>query len=444
MTGDGGNVFMSKKIVDYFKNKKVLILGYGREGKTTFSFLRKHYPEMIITIADKNIIAPVDENTRVICGEKYLDTLGEYDIVMQSPGISLRDVTVPDKTEISGQMDLFLRFADCIKVGITGTKGKTTTTTLIYNMIKESGKKCFLLGNIGTPVFESLDEIEDSISVIEMSCHQLEFSKASPHISVITNIYPEHLDHYNGFEGYYNAKLNIVKYQNKNDYLIYNKDQGLDKFIDIQTIKSKLVPVSVNDYENNEFLKSLININDKLTGEHYKQDIFFMIAVAEILKIDSSFVKTSLEKFKGIEHRLEKVGTFKGITFYNDSIATIPHAVILNVKALGNVNSLIFGGLDRGIDYSQMIDFLFESDIENLIGLPETGYAIIDELKKRGCKKKMFKTDTMDEAVRVSFENGKKGTSCLFSPAASSYNRYKNFEEKGRHFKCLCKTIGEE
>ena len=111
---------------------------------------------------------------------------------------------------------------------------------------------------------------------------------------------------------------------------------------------------------------------------------------------------------------------------------------------MGNVNSLIFGGLDRGIDYSELIEFLLKSNIENLIGLPETGYTIIDELKKRGCKKKMFKTDTMDEAVRVSYENGKKGTSCLFSPAASSYNRYKNFEEKGRHFKSLCKTIGEE
>ena len=128
---------MPQKIVDYFKGKKVLILGYGREGKTTFSFLRKYYPEMIITIADRNQIEPVDENTRVICGENYLDTLGEYDIIMQSPGISLRDVTVPDTTEISGQMDLFLRFADCVKVGITGTKGKTTTTTLIYNMIKK-------------------------------------------------------------------------------------------------------------------------------------------------------------------------------------------------------------------------------------------------------------------------------------------------------------------
>ena len=434
---------MSQRIVERFKNKKVMILGFGREGKATFSFLRKNFPEMIITVADKKEILPPDEKSKVLCGEHYLDTIGEFDIVMQSPGISLRNVNVPETTEISGEMDLFLRFADCKKIGITGTKGKTTTTTLIYNIIKESGKKCFLLGNIGIPVFERLEEIdENSIAVIEMSCHQLEFSKASPNISIITNVYPEHLDHYNGFTGYVNAKLNIVKYQNENDYLIYNSDQGLDEFVDVSKLSGKTVPVSVNDKEKDEFLNSLNGINIHLKGEHMMQDVYFAVNVARILGIDEKYIVSSLQKFKGIEHRLEEVGTWENITFYNDSIATIPHAVVCNVKALGNVSSLIFGGLDRGIDYSELIDFLENSEIDNLIGLPETGYKIIDELQKLGVKKKMFKTDTMDEAVKVAYENTKKGKSCLFSPAASSYNRYKNFEEKGRHFKTLCKELG--
>lgn len=435
---------MSQKIAEYFKGKKVLILGFGREGKTTFSFLRKNFPSMKIAIADKRKIETPDENTVVICGDGYLDCIGDFDIVMQSPGISLRGVKVPETTEITGEMDLFLRFAKCKKIGITGTKGKTTTTTLIYNMVKESGGKCFLLGNIGIPVFERLDDItHDSIAVIEMSCHQLEFAKASPDISVITNIYPEHLDHYNGFGSYVSAKFNIVRFQNENDYFLFNADQGVDKFIDVKSIKSKLIPVSTNDGKNDKYLSGLDNVNEFLKGEHIRQDIYFAVKTAKILGIEEKYITQSLKQFKGIEHRLEKVGTWKQITFYNDSIATIPHAVVCNIKALGNVSSLIFGGLDRGIDYSELIDFLKNSDIDNLIGLPETGYMIIDDLEKMGSDKKMFKADTMDDAVETAYKYTKEGKSCLFSPAASSYNRYKNFEEKGNHFKSLCKQLGE-
>lgn len=433
---------MSEKIAEYFNGKKVLLLGFGREGKATFDFLRKHYPEMTITIADKREIAPPDEYSEVYCGENYLDAVGNFDIVMQSPGISMKDVTVPDSTEITGEMDLFLRFADCFKIGITGTKGKTTTTTLIYNMIKESGKKCFLLGNIGIPVFESLGEIDgECIAVIEMSCHQLEFSKASPNISVLTNVYPEHLDHYNGFEGYVGAKLNIVKYQTENDFFIYNADQGLDGFLNVETIKSKPVAVSVNDDKKDSFLSGLNGINKHLKGDNSKQDIFFAVAAAKIVGVEEKYIVASLEKFNGIEHRLEEVGTWQGITFYNDSIATIPHAVVCNVKALGDVSSLIFGGLDRGIDYTELNEFLLTGAVDTLIGLPETGHTIIDALEKSGYKGKTFKVDTMDEAVEIAYRETKKGGSCLFSPAASSYNRYKNFEEKGNHFKSLCKQL---
>ena len=436
---------MSEKIAEYFKGKKVLLLGFGREGKATFEFLRKHYPEMTITIADKREITAPDEKSEVICGENYLDAVGKFDIVMQSPGISMKDVTVPESTEITGEMDLFLRFAECFKIGIAGTKGKTTTTTLIYNMIKESGKKCFLLGNIGIPVFECLEEIDsDCIAVIEMSCHQLEFSKASPNISVITNVYPEHLDHYNGFEGYVGAKLNIVKFQNEDDFFIYNADQGLDDFLDIEKIKSKPVAVSVNDDKNDGFLSSLNGINKHLKGENTKQDIFFAVAAAKLVGVEEKNIVSSLEKFKGIEHRLEEVGTWQGITFYNDSIATIPHAVVCNVKALGDVSSLIFGGLDRGIDYTELNEFLLTGAVDTLIGLSETGYTIIDTLVGMGYKGKTFKADTMDEAVEIAYRETEKGKSCLFSPAASSYNRYKNFEEKGNHFKSLCKQMGEK
>ncbi|MBQ3816988.1 MAG: UDP-N-acetylmuramoyl-L-alanine--D-glutamate ligase, partial [Clostridia bacterium] len=255
---------------------------------------------------------------------------------------------------------------------------------------------------------------------------------------------PEHLDHYNGFEGYVAAKLNIVKHQTANDCFIYNADQGLDGFLDVEKIKSKPVPVSVNDDKNDEFLSSLNGINKHLKGENTKQDIFFAVAVAKLVGVEEKDIVSSLEKFGGIEHRLEEVGTWQGITFYNDSIATIPHAVVCNVKALGNVSSLIFGGMDRGIDYTELNEFLMSGAVDTLIGLPETGHTIIDTLAGMGYGGKVFKVDTMDEAVQIAYRETQKGRSCLFSPAASSYNRYKNFEEKGNHFKSLCKQLSEK
>lgn len=433
---------MYQKLVQYFENKSVLILGFGKEGQSTYGFIRRFYPDKKIAIADKRNLNIDDKNVELITGDSYLDCLNNYDIVMQSPGISLRDVKIKPTTEITGQMDLFLRFAECTKIGITGTKGKTTTTTLIYNIVKASGKKCALIGNIGVPVFESLDDTDGLTAVIEMSCHQLEFAKSSPNVAVFTNIYPEHLDHYNGFEGYVNAKLNIVKNQTERDYFIYNSDQEeLKSVIDFDSIKSNLLPTSAKTED--EFLNHLTTINENLKGSHVHQDIFFAANVAKCLNIDNKAVEEGIKAFLPISHRMEKIGTWKDITFYDDCIATIPHAVMCAVDALKNVDTLIFGGLDRGIDYSQFVSDLNKCNVNNLIGLPETGEMIIKELQKTGCMKNMISVDTMDEAIEAAYKYTSKGKSCLLSPAASSYNRYKNFEEKGNHYKQLARKYGE-
>ncbi len=435
---------MYENLVKYFENKSVLILGFGKEGQSTYNFLRRFYPEKRLAIADKRELNLTDENIVYHTGENYLDSINDYDIVMQSPGISLRDVIFDADTEITGQMDLFLRFAECTKIGITGTKGKTTTTTLVYNIVKASGRKCALIGNIGVPVFESLDETDGLIAVIEMSCHQLEFAKKSPDISIMTNIYPEHLDHYNGFEGYVAAKLNIVYNQTKENYFIYNADQKeLEELIDFKNIKSTLIPVSRFDCDKDEFLKKLTSLNDSLKGLHTHQDIFFAVSAARCLGIDDEAIINGIKAFEPIAHRMENVGTWKDITFYNDSIATIPYAVMCAINALEKVDTLIFGGMDRGIDYTDFISDLNSSKVNNLIGLPETGEKIINDLKKIGCTKNLIIVDTMDEAVENAYKFTEKGKICLFSPAASSYNRYKNFEEKGNHYKTLASKLGQ-
>ena len=426
------------QIIDYIKDKKVLILGMGREGKSTLAYIRKHLPEKPLTISDKNGFETDDKNINVISGEDYLKSLGDFDIVFKSPGIAfLDDVVYPETTEITCQTDMFLRFCKPVVVGITGSKGKTTTSMLIYEMLKAGGLNTCLIGNIGVPVFEKADEDESLVAVIEMSSHQLEFTKASPHVAVLVNIYQEHLDHYKtGFKGYVEAKLNIAVHQKESDFLIYNPEQDLEGVVAWERVlKSNGRPVTFTDAKNDAFVNELWNSTEHLKGEHNRQDIAYALTVARIFGVSDDAVRNAIKSFGGIEHRMEYVGVVNGINWYNDSIATIPTAVMGAVKALGNVDTLLFGGLDRGIDYTDFIEFLADCNISNLVGLPETGHNIINTLKEKGVNKNFVCAENMEDAVTKCSEITEKGKSCLFSPAAASYNYYKNFEEKGKHFK---------
>lgn len=428
------------QIIEYIKDKKVLILGYGREGVSTYNYIRKHLPEKKITVADKNYIKIDDANTEMICGDNYISCLGDFDIVFKSPGIAfLDDVTYPDTTEITCQTDMFLRFAKPTVVGITGSKGKTTTSTLIYEMLKAGGKNTCLIGNIGVPVFEKADEGEDLIAVIEMSSHQLEFTTASPKVAVLVNIYEEHLDHYKtGFDGYANSKLNITRYQTEKDYFVYNNEQDVGYNLSVENaINGTPVKVGFSKTEKDPFVNELWQSTEHLKGEHNRQDIAYAVEVARIFSVDDDSIRNAIKNFNGIEHRMEFVGKFREVSYYNDSIATIPTAVMGAVKALKNVETLIFGGLDRGIDYKDFIEFLSNSDIINLIGLPETGHDILDDVKLHNTSVTAVYAENMEDAVKKAVELTKADGVCLFSPAAASYNYYKNFEEKGRHFKEL-------
>jgi UDP-N-acetylmuramoylalanine--D-glutamate ligase len=432
---------MFQELIDYFRDQSVLILGFGREGRSTYEFIRKYFPQKQIGIADQRSLEIKDEFVDLFTGENYLEAINKFDLVMQSPGISMRSVNISESVEISGQMDLFLRFAPCVKIGITGTKGKTTTSTLIFEILRAADISTCLIGNIGVPVFDSLEDIEGKTAVIEMSSHQLEFVKASPHIAILTNIYEEHLDHYNGMMGYVNAKLNIYRFQEENDFLVYNQDQDLRAFLDLNDVKAKKIPVSAKDGDNSEFLAMLGSLNERLKGKHNRQDIYFAAAAARCLGIEDEAIRKGIENFEGIPHRMEPVGVIKGIMFYNDSIATIPASVMLAIEALENVDSLIIGGMDRGIDYSDFMDALETSGVHNLICLPDTGHSIGKELIKKGSGMTIVFADNMEQAVSFAFELTERGKSCLLSPAASSYNTYKDFIERGEHFKKLVKEF---
>lgn len=428
---------MINSIIDKIRGKNILILGFGREGKTTYQFIRKYLKEQKLTILDENNVDyDLDDNVELIVKKIDYDTLFGYDLIFKSPGISLKDIDTSE-LNITSQLQMLLEVNRKNVIGITGTKGKSTTSSLIYEVIKHFKDNVYLLGNIGTPIFEMIENFDNETTlVLECSSHQLEFVKASPHISILLNLHPEHLDHYLSLEHYYNAKLNIFKYQDNNDYILFdnsissyiNNDEtnkiniNKDIFIKDGFVYVKKGNVDVKVYDTNS--------ERKLLGDHNLNNILFVLMVIDTLGYNFEESIQVINNFNPLEHRMEYVGKYNGIDFYNDSIATIPDATINCVNALKNVDTLIVGGNDRGLDYSELIDFINKSDVENIICLPKTGHDFYDLIEKN-----KYKVDTLDEAVRVAKEVTQK--ICVLSPAATSYGFFKNFEERGRIYKEL-------
>lgn len=449
---------MIDKLVSFLKDKKILILGFGKEGQSTYRFIRKNIPNQKIYIADKTNVNKElienDKNIEVIFGDNYLSNLEKYDIIMKSPGISFSNINIESfKKKIKSQLELFLEFVNkTTTIGVTGSKGKSTTSSLIYQMLKDQNKDTVLMGNIGVPVFDCIDDInENTIVVLEMSSHQLEYMDVSPNIAILLNIYEEHLDHYKSLKEYTEAKINIGRYQKENDYFLYNVDNKLikeciDEINNYKHIKYEVsLEGNINKENNSKKVyisdgyiyidnNKLYNVKEKrnLIGDHNLNNIMFVLAVSEILGLNINESIKTINSFKGLEHRMEYVGKYDDVIYYNDSIATIPEATINSIKALRNVNTLIFGGMDRGISYDEFINFLNTGIVENLICMPDTGYKIADKLTT---KSKIIKVESLEEAVDVARKVTKKDNICLLSPAAASYGFFKNFVEKGRKYK---------
>ena len=429
---------MLPPIIELLKDKKVLILGFGREGRSTYNYIRKYLPEKILAIGDGRDQSLDDPFVEYYCGEDYLSHIEKFDVVMKSPGISFANVDVPEGTCVTCQTDLFLKYAPCRKIGVTGSKGKTTTSTLTYKMLCAGGVDCELMGNMGLPVLDYIEEMtEDKIAVIEMSSHQLEFTQSSPDVAILTNIYEEHLEHYRGgMNGYVNSKLNIVRHQTENNTFIYNGTQGISEYFDISSVKSTTIAVK----KDAELPFEIKNIH--LAGEHNRHDVLYAYTAASAFGVTAEAAGKAVDDFEGIEHRMENIGKYKGITFYNDCIATIPHAVMCAVNAI-KASTLIIGGKDRGIDYTDFAVDLEKSDLSVIIGTKTTGHKIIDMMLSNGTEKLLIKAENLEEAVKSAYKSTKNDGICILSPAASSYNEYKNFEEKGRHYKDLVKKYGE-
>ncbi len=440
---------MLEKLLDYLNDKRILILGFGIEGKSTYKFIKKHFPNKQIMICDQkeNYEKELenDKFAKCIHNNEYLQYLNDLDLILKTPGISFKDIDISNfESKITSQLELILEFTDIFTIGITGTKGKSTTSSLMNSVLEKNGKKSMLLGNIGIPIFEKLDEItEDTILVLELSSHALEYIKKSPNIAILLNVFEEHLDHYRSYEEYINAKYNIFKYQKNTDYALYNIDNEVISQKKLET-SAKKVTVSMKNETSNVILKgNKVYYNDKLVyvddekrhllGKHNLNNIMFVTAVSEILNLKSELTKVAIDEFMPLEHRMEYVGTFNGIKYYNDSIATIPQATINAIETLQDVNTLLVGGKDRGVNLNELINYINNSNIENIICLPKTGEYILAKIKN----KNTYMVDNLEQAVKIAKEKTKKNSICLLSPAASSYGYFKNFEERGNIFKKL-------
>ncbi|MCK9613078.1 MAG: UDP-N-acetylmuramoyl-L-alanine--D-glutamate ligase [Bacteroidales bacterium] len=452
---------MLNHLKTYFKGKKILILGFGIEGKSTFRLIRMLFPEMKICIADEKAciehfeILKNDKNIQLQTGNNYLEGLSDFDIIIKTPGISPEKIGITDFSKFTSHTELFFRFFRNQIIGITGTKGKSTTSSLIHHIISSWSPNCQLAGNIGIPPFDLIDKInKDTLIVYELSSHQLEQTRISPKTAVFLNLYEEHLDHYKSFDTYQQAKFSITRFQEEADNLIYNADdERIVELLYKAGIKRNFWRYSLkNEVTKGCYLKEKTLIFkaaekeiqtyktgfNNLPGVHNLQNIMAAICAGYIAEIPAEKMINAIKAFKPLEHRMEYAGTFNDIIFYNDSIATIPEAAVAAISTLKNVNTLILGGYDRGVSYDPFVDYLEKTNIENVILIDTAGKRLHEIFQKKNYhSKKIFYFDDFENAVITAKKVTTPHKICLLSPAAASYGMFKNFEERGTLFKKL-------
>lgn len=443
------------KILQIIENEKVLLLGFGREGKSSYHFIRQYFPDKIIAIADKNeaVFKEIlkDKNIELYFGEKYLDVVAQHTFILKSPGISLKNINLPAEITISSQTDLFIQEFHEQIIGITGTKGKSTTANLVYHILKKVGRNVLIAGNIGIPLFDIIENITYNTTIVcEFSSHQLEYVQMSPHIGILLNFFQEHLDFYKDYESYQLSKYNIAKYQTSDDFFIYPKKfELIEKLVQKVPLKSKIETYSDTEkcdliiynntyiYKGREIGKFTSDI--PLKGKHNALNIAAALLACSHYEKDTERLFETIKSFSPLPHRMEFVGNYHLISFYNDSIATIPEATIQAIHALENVGTLILGGYDRGIDYSDFMKTLANVNIANVIFTGEAGKRMMrihEELKIQSNSKFYF-CDEYKNVIDLAFKHTPKGKICLLSPAASSFDKFDNFEHRGDAFKEL-------
>lgn len=451
------------------QGSSVLILGYGREGQSTHRYIATKYPDIKVGIADqKEEIVPVTgSSVSLHLGANYLSAVSDYETIIRSPGISIQTLELQKALEtgkqITTETNLFLAKAPGIVIGVTGTKGKSTTASLIAHILSTSYQDVRLVGNIGEPALDHLSGASnDTIFVAELSSHQLEDVRYSPHIAVILNIVPEHLDYYGDFERYMQTKGNIVKFQKNDDVVIFNPSHEIIANICANILSKKMtfsteegvgLTCFVKDgqilIQEGDSIYPLVSINElSVKGRGNLENVLAATTTASVLKIPIDKIQSAIEDFAPLPHRLEPAGEYKGIRFYNDSLATIPEAVINALEALGgDVETLIAGGFDRGLDFTILGQYLSERQLKTIILFPETGqklWTALCQFTPEGKRPQKYEVKTMKAAVQIAFQATTPSKICLLSPGAPSFGIFKDYADRGDTYKELIKEMGRE
>ena len=423
--------------LDRLKNKKILIVGRGIEGKAAWTYLSSHLEGGKLDVVDQKD------------GSNYLDKQKNYDVAIKSPGVKPELITIPYTTATN----IFLSNAKGKVIGITGTKGKSTTSTLIYKMLKKQGFDAYLGGNIGKSSLDFIDKLNNnSWTVLEMSSYQLFDVVQSPHIAVVLMITSEHLDYHKTQQNYVDAKRNILRFQTSSDFAVINRDYPASQESGIYT-KAKVFSISrERECKNGSFVRDdaiwmskdgkkekIIEVKKiKLLGRHNLENVCAASCAAILAGVSKTNIAKVLTEFGGLEHRLEFVGEKNLISFYNDSLATVPEASIQALEALPATETLIAGGHDRGLDYSSFAQYLSKRQIKTLILFPPTGKRIWEEICKivsESSRPEKFDVKTMKQAVRIAASKTTAGKICLLSPASASFGIFKDYKDRGEQFK---------
>lgn len=421
-----------------FAGKNILIWGYGIEGRATYRLIRRLCPDQMITIADggKGLDTAKQETVLTTCiTDENLD-LSAYDLVMKAPGIVLPQGT--DTSNISGEAQLFLKHYAERTIGITGTKGKSTTTSLVAAVLKEQ-YPTVLVGNIGIACFDAVDEMEaGALAAFEISCHQLEYCPYSPHIGVYLNLFEEHLDHYGSFKAYGDAKFNNIAHQKESDLAIMN--ENLTQYLPLVRSRTLLIGKDIRNEGKTLFTPygSTDGSDAHLIGDHNCLNLAVAVTVAKEYGIDDEKIHHAIAAFSPLAHRLEDLGeNSEGIRFVNDSISTIGQACIQALSSIDNVDVVLVGGMDRGIEYDELEEYLSFHDF-HVIFMYATGRRIYEEMRNRGLEReRLYPVEDLAEAMKLAKRLCRKHHTVLLSPAASSYDHFRNFEERGEVFRKL-------
>ena len=441
-----------------FKDQKVGVLGLGEENIALVEFLVKQDAKVVI--CDQKSREELGEYYRQVenlpvqfrLGPHYLDHLDDFKTVFRTPGLPYlnKKIQAAKKAgvEISSQTKLFFSLCPCPIIGITGTKGKGTTTSLIGEILKESGRRktedgrrIYVGGNIGNPPIEFLDKLtKDDIVVLELSSFQLQDLAKSPHIAVVLDIRVDHLDVHQNEAEYVAAKRNLVKYQTKEDFAVVNADYLTSADFASSSLAqvywfSRRKSVDLGTYLRDDELilrtestdHPIIKTSDiQLRGEHNLENISAAITASFLAGADIEAIKSGVKEFKGLEHRLEFIRVKDGVKFYNDSFSTTPQTTIAALESFDEPIILLLGGSEKNADYQDLIKTIAQKKIKLIIPIGGTAKRIVPEIGE---------TKSMQEALKIARKKAQSGDIVLLSPASASFDAFKNYKERGRIFK---------